>query len=67
MFLFRQREIHVNLGDHFRRIAIQQGRFILPLFHGLQRRLRQQRVARDELQRHDIPFFVDQRREPDDP
>src|SRR5712692_1628635 len=62
--LLSESENHINRGDHLDRLAVQQGRVVAPLAHGLQSRLLQQRMAGEHLQLHDRAVLGDYRLQP---
>src|SRR5713101_1853537 len=50
LLLLTQREIHVDNGRHFHRLAVEERRFVEPLLDGFLSRWHQQRVAADQRQ-----------------
>src|SRR5260370_11133463 len=57
--LLVERKNHVNSGVHFDRLAIEQGRLIAPLTHGIQRGLLQQRMAAHNFELLNRAFLAD--------
>src|SRR5438034_5134148 len=56
-----QVEVHLHLQLNRNRLAVQGGRLILPLQHGLQRRIHEQRMSAHHACLDDIPVFIDHR------
>src|SRR5262249_37210817 len=58
-FSLGERKIHSDRGDHGHWFVVQHGGLIAPLLYGVDRRLNQQRVARNDLQVLDRSFLAD--------
>src|SRR5436309_10247326 len=54
-----QGEVHLHLCLNFDRLSIEEVRFVLPLFHGLNRSRCQHRMPTDQLKVFDTSFLAD--------